>query len=263
MKQTIVLLWFGFMLAVAEPPPPALPAFLFAPGPPPKAIPTQVLPTVGPGTPEPTREPTPVPDPDLHFGSLRLAAKGTWMDFSMPDPETPGTVLEMEPLFVIRWYPGIGKDGLLDDDIGIAYEDRQGRTVVWVHAGGGMAFTEMRNAFELGPYSEVRPSDMVGGMVGGLIGEPAAVTEGGTTQAATLTAAARLTPEEVDGLEQSWMDVPAYVSSLYPAAYFDSVLSGDRFLLVVFCGRPLGDRSTPNVPWYSQARFVLALRADG
>jgi hypothetical protein len=164
-----------------------------------------------------------------------LAASGTWASFVIP----------------------IDQGAVKTPDL-FAYQDREGRTVIWVHAGGGMAFTDVRNALELGPDGP-RESITVGGVVGGMIGSPAVIVEGGATQAATVTAATRLMPEEVNGLEQNWMDIPAYLSELYPHSYFTSVHPGDDYLMLVFCGRALSDPAVPYSPPYQQARFVVAL----
>lgn len=205
---------------------------------------------------------TPGSDTGLWFGELRFPATASQVSFILP---TPNSNVAIPDVTLVRWFDGMADTDLYkpESNLAIGFQDGHGRTGIWVHAGGDTAFTPIRNSLELGDFGNLRTPFMVASAVGLLVGEPATVIWRGETQQARVTAAVRVEPVEVDGMEARLMDMPEYLNDLYPGAGFQSVQDGSDYLILVFCGRSLGDTLVENVEWWTQARFVVVLAVEG
>jgi hypothetical protein len=200
-------------------------------------------------------------DTGLWFGELRFPASASQVSFILP---TPNSNVAIPDVTLMRWFDGMADTDLYSPEanLAIGWQDDHGRTGFWVHAGGDTAFTPLRNSLELGDFGNLRTPFMVAGAVGLLVGEPATVIWRGEAQHARVTAAVRVEPDGVAGMNERIMDMPEYLKGIYPGADFQTVHDGSDYLMLVFCGRSLGDTLVPNVEWWQQARFVLVLAVD-
>ena len=199
----------------------------------------------------------------MTFGGMDLLADRVGMTFSMRCPS--GTKVEIPPIEIIAWYPGVFEDGEfgIGKQLAVAWE-HLGYEGLWVHSGWDFwqersPATDLQYFIETNEINEVQPLKVMGAKMNDcLLGSTVSVYQESTVKQGVVTAAVRIPAEQLDELSRHTMDLVPYLGSAYPESGFLDI-EPDAMLLY-FCGRAAVDELTDqNADYWTQTRFVIAI----
>lgn len=210
-----------------------------------------------------------VPKPDgeddlwMTFGGLDLLDQQVGFTFSMrcADDEP----VEIPPIDIIPWYPGVFEDGKfgVGKDLAVAWE-HLGYEGLWIHSGWDFWLerspaTNLQYFLETNALNEVQPLESMEARLNEcLLGSEVKVYSQALSRQGRVTAAVRIPSGQVEELSRHTMDLAPYLASTYPESGF-AELDPD-VLLIYFCGRAALDEITnPDADYWTQTRYIIAI----
>ena len=210
-----------------------------------------------------------VPKPDgeddqwMAFGGMDLLDQQVGFTFSMRCPDDKQ--VEILPIDIIPWYPGVFEDGKfgIGKDLAIAWE-HLGYQGLWIHSGWDFWLerspaTDLQYFLETNALNEVQPLESMEVRLNEcLLGSEVEVYSQALSRQGKVTAAVRIPSGQVEELSRHTMDLAPYLASIYPESSF-AELDPDA-LLIYFCGRAALDEITdPNADYWTQTRYIIAI----
>ncbi len=210
-----------------------------------------------------------VPKPDgeddlwMTFGGMNLLDQQVGFTFSMRCPD--GEQVEILPIDIIPWYPGVFEDGKfgVGKDLAVAWE-HLGYEGLWIHSGWDFWLerspaTDLQYFLETNALNEVHPLESMEARLNKcLLGSEVEVYSQALSRQGRVTAAVRIPSGQVEELSRHTMDLAPYLASAYPESGF-AELDPDA-LLIYFCGRAALDEITdPDADYWTQTRYIIAI----
>ena len=175
--------------------------------------------------------------------------------------QVPGGGIRTEPFEIHRWFPEIMDSGIFDPGNGtaVSMQDDDNHYALWLHSGYRQTMTPIQNWIERDDSGRLVPAEDVDLRLDSMIGSDVYFEqEVGVLSFATIIAAVRIPPGDVDDTSVHVMDLIPYLAEHYPGHGFAEV--NGQVLYLYFCGRALPDESpNPKADKWTQARFVLVL----
>lgn len=179
------------------------------------------------------------------------------LDFWLQD----GTI-RTDPVAIHTWYPGIGDTDIFNpgSNTAISWQDTVGRYGLWVHSGHNQTMSELQNWIERNEHGNRVAVDLAEDRLQSLVGSTVYLIQNDEPVFATIKAAIRIGPWEVEELSTHVMDLVEYLADYHPGHGFDALRSRQDVLVLYFCGMALvGETPNSNYDRWTQARFIIAL----
>ena len=199
----------------------------------------------------------------MSFDGMDLLGEEVGFTFSMRCPR--GKQVEILPIDIIAWYPGVFENGEfgIGKDLAVAWE-HLGYEGLWIHSGWDFWLerspaTDLQYFLETNDLNEVQPLKSLEAKLNEcLVGSDVEVYTQGSMRQGQVSAAVRIPSGEVEELSHHTMDLVPYLASAYPQSGFADL---DPYaLLIYFCGRAaLDEISNPDADYWTQTRYVIAI----
>ena len=200
------------------------------------------------------------------FDGMDLLEQKVGFTFSMRCPI--GKEVEIPPIEIIAWHPGVFEDGEfgIGKDVAVAWE-HLGYEGLWIHSGWDFWMerspaTDLQYFLETNDLNEVQPLKTLEAKLNEcLVGSNVEVYSQSTVRQGQVTAAVRVPSAQVEELSKHTMDLVPYLAGAYPESGF-AELDRDA-LLIYFCGRAALDEITnPDADYWTQTRYVIAIAPE-
>jgi hypothetical protein len=199
----------------------------------------------------------------MTFNGMDLLEEKVGFTFSMPCPADKQ--VDIQPIDIIAWYPGVFEDGKfgIGKKLAIAWE-HLGYEGLWIHSGWDFWLerspaTDLQYFLETNDLNEVQPLKTLEAKLNEcLLGSNVEIYSEGSMRQGQVAAAVRIPSGEVEELSRHTMDLVPYLADAYPQSGFVE-LNPDA-LLIYFCGRAALDEITdPDADYWTQTRYVIAI----
>jgi hypothetical protein len=167
----------------------------------------------------------------------------------------------LEPFRPHIWTPDALGGGIFDLGAGtaLAWLDDAGRVGLWLHSGLDQTASPLQEYVERDARGYLRTVAEAESVLDGLLGREVLMMQAGRSSRSQIAAVVRIAPDEVDRLSTHVGDMVEYLAYNYPESGF-GVLPREDVLTLFFCGLRLGgEEKNPNVSYWRQARFIIAL----
>ncbi len=199
----------------------------------------------------------------MTFDGLDLLEEDIGFSFSMRCPV--GKKVDILPIDIIAWHPGVFEDGEfgIGKELAVAWE-HLGYEGLWIHSGWDFWLerspaTNLQYFLETNELNEVQPLKSLEAKLNEcLLGSDVEVYSQGELRYGQVTAAVRVPSGQVEELSSHTMDLAPYLASAYPESGFAELNS--EALLIYFCGRAALDEITnPDADYWTQTRYIIAI----
>ena len=200
----------------------------------------------------------------MKFGQLDLLHNELSFDFETHCDG--GEIISIPPIEIIPWYPTVFDDGEfgIGKNVAVGWE-HLGYEGLWIHSGWDFwsersPATDLQYFLETDAVNEVQPLAWIESRLNECLrGTQVSLDQQGQTYMGEVVAAVRVSAEGVEELSRHTMELVPYLAQTYPQSGF-SDLSEDA-LLIYFCGRAaLDERTDPDAGYWTQTRYVIALK---
>jgi len=202
-------------------------------------------------------------EPWMTFDGMDLLGEDVGFSFLMNCPV--GKKVDILPIDIIPWHPGVFEDGEfgIGKKIAVAWE-HLGFEGLWIHSGWDFWMerspaTDLQYFIETNELNEVQPLQTLEAKLSDcLLGSDVEVYSQGSARKGQVTAAVRVPSDQVEELSNHTMDLAPYLARTYPQSGF-AELDPDA-LLIYFCGRAAVDEITdPKAGYWTQTRYIIAI----
>ncbi len=199
----------------------------------------------------------------MTFDGLDLLGDQVGFTFSMRCPAD--TQVNIPPIDIIAWYPGVFEDGKfgIGKNLAVAWE-HLGYEGLWIHSGWDFWLerspaTDLQYFLETNELNEVQPLKRLDARLNEcLLGSDVEIYNPETVRQGQVSAAVRVPSGQVEELSHHTMDLVPYLAGAYPESGFADLDPGA--LLIYFCGRAALDEITdPDADYWTQTRYVIAI----
>jgi len=220
------------------------------------AMPT-MLPTLTPtitSTTTPTEKPLNWRGADLGSGDL------TVVKFLLNDC--------IEDIYTEPFHPWAFFGGIFDTAFfnpyrngAVAWEDFEGRIILWIHSGPNLTITSLQVFLELDHRGYINtPEETQRKLDECVIGSAFELVQDNLLFTGKVVAAARIPPPDVLDLNDNVWDLPQALMEKGLGQDWQAIIDDPHSLIFFFCGRRLsGEASNPYLPYYQQSRFVIGM----
>jgi len=141
--------------------------------------------------------------------------------------------VEILPIDIIAWYPGVFEDGKfgIGKDLAVAWE-HLGYEGLWIHSGWDFWLerspaTDLQYFLETNEFNEVQPLESMEAKLNEcLLGSNVEVYSQESLRQGQVTAAVRIPSGQVEELSRHTMDLAPYLASAYPESGFCGIRPG-------------------------------------
>jgi hypothetical protein len=197
----------------------------------------------------------------MHFGEMNLLEGDVSFLF---ESRCEGSVT-IPPIQIKPWHENVFEDKEFDigKNLAIGWE-HQGFDGLWIHSGWDFwnersPATDLQYFIETDSQNEVQELKTIETVIKScVIGSKVSLNQNDLLKNGMVTAAVRIPATGVDDLSEHTMDLVPWLAENYPESSFDRIRTDA--LLIYFCGRAaLDERTDPNVGYWNQSRYILAI----
>lgn len=152
----------------------------------------------------------------------------------------------------------------LEGHHGVVWEDSNLRLGIWLHSGDGEVLFPLQEKFERDSKGWFRNyMDAQTYLQEHVYGSRVVIRQNDVTSIGWVKAVVRVGPQAVMEHQTHVMDLIEWLAKHYAGVHFESLIDESEVLMIYSCGRLLnGEKRNPDLPYYQQSRFIIAIMPE-